>query len=171
MIMNQPICVLICVALTLGTSYLSFALSEKKEYKFLKFSNQSEPPVKESVNFATLKYGGSGKLSRNQLTICGSIYIPFYRGLQTFYVVSTNTGEKLWLSLKINNQDTTEEIYTALLSYYGGSVLSIAGAKLRLNPHAWSHACTSVDGESGAVMVVINGVLAFNATIRNKEFS
>ena len=169
--MNQNISVQIVVLLVVAASYLPIALSETTRYKFLKFSNQSEHPVNEAINFATLNYGSLGNLSTNKLTICGSIYIGFYRGYQAFYTVNTKGNKNLYLSLSIDNQDTTEEIYTAILDHLGGSVLSITGAKLRLNPHSWSHACTSVDGESGVVIVFFNGVLAFNTTIKSKEIT
>ena len=169
--MNQNTCVHLVVAIILSVSYFQLAFLKIPEYKYLQFSNQSGPPEKKAANFATLKSEDLAILSSNRLTICGSIYIGFFRGYQLFYAVRTNRQEKLYLSLTIDNQDTTEEIYTAVLNYFGSITLSINGAKLRLNPHSWSHACTSVDGDSGVVMVVINGVLAFNTTIKTKEFT
>ena len=127
----------IVVAFILGAFYFPLALLELIEHKHLTFSNQTGPSLIEATNFATLNNGGFGKLSVNRLTICGSIYINFFRGLQSFYTVRTYSQEKLWFSLKIDNQDTTEELYTAFISYVGGSVLSHSGAKLRLNLHAW----------------------------------
>ena len=49
---------------------------------------------------------------------------------------------------------------------YGNTI-----GNLRLRPHAWSHACTTVDMESGNVIVVINGILTHNATISSKDFT
>ena len=45
------------------------------------------------------------------------------------------------------------------------------GAELNLKPHAWSHACNTVDVESGYVMVVMKGVITQNTTITSKDFT
>ena len=166
MIMNHSRCVNIVVALFLVVSYLPLACSRTTQ-KILKFSNQSGPAFEEATNFATLDSNDLSIISSNRLTICGSIYIGFYRGSQVFYTVRSR--EKLWFSMALDNQDTTEEIYSAFIKYFGGTIGSIAGAKLTLNPHSWSHACTSVDGN--VIMVVINGVLMFNTTISSNDFN
>ena len=97
--------------------------------------------------------------------------LVFFRGLQSFYRVKRNRQESLWFSLTINNQDTAKGVYLSSLYYVDGVVLSNTGGKLRLRPHAWSHACTTVDVESGHVIVVINGILTHNATISTKDFT
>ena len=61
--------------------------SEKVTSKYLKFSNQSEIFRQKATNFAILESGDSGKLTSSIFTICGSIYIGFYRGYQAFYTV------------------------------------------------------------------------------------
>ena len=80
-------------------------------------------------------------------------------------------GRHFGFFLSLFNQDTTEEVYRPDFSYFGGSVLSNTGGKLRLRPHAWSHACTTVNEESGHVTVVINGILTHNMTISSKDFT
>ena len=138
---------------------------------YLKFSNQSEHFYEKAINFAILESADLNELSSSLFTICGSIYIGFYRDVQSFYAVRRNNGETLWFSLSIPNQDTTEEVYTPIIFYFGGSVTSNTGGKLRLRPHAWSHACTTVDVESGHVTVAINGIITHNTTISSKDFT
>ena len=82
-----------------------------------------------------------------------------------------NSKETLWFSLYIYDQDTNEEVYTSMFFYFNDVVLSNTGGKLRLRPHAWSHACTTVDVKSGHVLVVINGNVTHNATISSTEFT
>ena len=146
------------------------SFSQKVKFKYLKFSNQKGPVLSEASNFATLKSGSLNGLPQNKFTICSSIYIGFYRGHQTFYTLRRNNQNTLWFSLTIDNQFTTEDEYSTQLPYFGGSVLSNTGEKLRLNPHAWSHACTTVDIYSGHVIVVINGILTINTTIGTNNF-
>ena len=145
--------------------------SEKVKSKYFQFSNQLEPLQEKATNFAILKSKDFGKLSSSTFTICGSIYIGFFRGFPTFYTLRRNDGETLWFSLSIVNQDTTEEVYTQAIYYFGGCVFSNTDGKLRLRPHAWSHACTTVDVESGHVTVVIIGILTHNVTISSKDFT
>ena len=145
--------------------------SETETSKFFKFSNQEDPLLITATNFATLKSEDLGHLPESRFTICGSIYIGFYRSYQTFYTLRRNYQDKLWFSLTINNQNTAKELYTTVISYFGGSVFPNMGAKLRLRPHAWSHACTTVDVKSGHVVVVINGILTHNTTISSKDFT
>ena len=71
----------------------------------------------------------------------------------------------------IENQDTSKGSYLRYFNYLDGSVFSNTGEKLRLKPHAWSHACTTVDLEFGHVTVAINGILTHNKTIISKDFT
>ena len=159
------------VFFTLSAVYGQPSYSDKVESKYLQFSNQSQVLSEKATNFATLESRDLRELPSSQFTICGSIYIGFYRGVPSFYTVRRNGGEKLWFSLYISNQDITEEVYTLIFAYFDGGVLSNSGGKLRLRPHAWSHACTTVDVKSGHVTVVINGILTHNTTIRSKDFT
>ena len=141
------------------------SFSEKVKSKYFQFSNQLKPLLQKATNFAILKSKDLSQLPSSKFTICGSIYIGYYRGYQAFYTVRRNDHATLWFSLGINNQDTKEEVYSPVLFYFGGDVISNTGNKLRLRPHAWSHACTTLDVESGYVTVVINGILTHNTTI------
>ena len=57
--------------------------------------------------------------------------------------------------------------YDVLLAFNSGGEFGNVD-KLSLRPHAWSHACTSVDG--GKVTVVINGILTHEVVIQMDEF-
>ena len=142
--------------------------SSSVESTYLKFSTQKEAVLIEAKNFATLKSPDSGVLSSGTFSICGSIYIGFYRDCQAFYTLRKNDSETVWLSLSIYNQDTLEETYTLFLFYSGGAIFPNSSVNLR--PHAWSHACTTVDVESGQVLVVMNGIITHNTTINSKDF-
>ena len=145
--------------------------SDKVKSMYLQFSNQSETMTEKATNFAILESGDLGDSTFRIFAICGSVYIGFFRSQPTFYTVRRNDHKTLWFTLSILNQDTTKEVYTAIFNYFGGSALSSSVGKLRLRPHAWSHACTTVDVESGHVSVVINGILTINTTINSKDFT
>ena len=102
--------------------------SETETSKFFKFSNPEEPLLITATNFVTLKSADLGHLPESIFTMCGSIHIGFYRSYQTFYVLRRNYQDKLWLSLTINNQNTAEEFYTTVISYFGGSIYPNMGA-------------------------------------------
>ena len=159
------------VVFLLSAVYVQPSYSTNVNSKYLQFSNQSQPLSKIAISFATLESQDLGKLPSSTFTICGSIYIGFYRGVPTFYTVRRNDQKTLWFSLSIDNQDTAEEVYLPVFTYFGGIVMSNTGGKLVLRPHAWSHACTTVDMESGHVTVVINGILTHNMTISSKDFT
>ena len=118
-------------------------------------------------NFATLMPGAAGALPSTSFTICSSIYIGYFRGQQAFYTLKRRG--QLWFSVYINTQDPSTQSYTSFIDHAEGNVQSNANL-LRLRPHAWSHACTSVDAELGHVVVVINGVETHNEIITNSEF-
>ena len=125
----------------LGSAVYVRPSSDKVKSSYLQFSNQLQPLYEKATNFAILESKDLGELPSSIFTICGSIYIGFYRGFPTFYTVRRNDGETLWFSLSIANQDTTGEIYQPAITYFGGSVMSKTGGKFRLRPHGWSHAC------------------------------
>ena len=145
--------------------------SDAETSKYLKFSNQNETPVDKATNYATLKSGILDELPSARFTICSSIYISFFRGYQSFYNLLKNDHKTLWFSLLIESQDTTKGKYFSFISYYGGFIISNTGGELNLRPHDWSHACTTVDVESGHIMVAINGVLTHNTTITSNHFT
>ena len=91
--------------------FLEISSCDGVKSKYIKFSNQLGPPLEEATNFATLRSEGSCRVSSSRFTICGSIYIGFVRGRQTFYIVRRNRKETIWFSLTIYDQDTAEEAY------------------------------------------------------------
>ena len=123
--------------------------------KYLEFSNQEEVAVNKPTNYAILKGGSASKPDTSGFTICGSIYVGYFRGRQAFYTMRQNRSDNLWFSLYLHEKEMSLG-YGVGLAYYGES--SYNTGKVPLRPHAWSHACTSVDS-SGHVLVVINGVL------------
>ena len=125
----------------------------------------------ESTNVATLTSRDLVSLPFNRFTICGSMYIGYFRGTKAFYAVRKNGMDKLWFAVTIINQDTKDSSYTTMLDYFGSTVYSNTGAKLGLRPHSWSHACTTVNVDNGHVLVVINGILTHNITIESKDFT
>ena len=148
---------------------LTVAAKNIVKTKYLQFSNQKDKAVKLPVNFATLKGPKTGELPFNGFTICGSIFIGYFRGRQAFYTVRQNDHANIWFSLYIYKQDIKDQSYTPMISYQGGSMYRNTGVELRLRPHAWSHACTTIHRSSGQVAVVINGQMVHNFTL-NKEF-
>ena len=154
---------LICCQLSLLNSSLAS--------KYLKFSYQNEPPIDEATNHAILNSEPLMELPSARFTICSSIFVAFFRGYQSFYTVWKSDQETLWFSLFFENQDTTQEIYKSIITYDGGSVYSKKGAEVTLKPHAWSHAFTTVDIQSGNIIVVINGILTHNTTINSRHYT
>ena len=144
---------------------------ENKSSKYLKFSGQEGYHLSEASNYATLISGDLDVLLSNKFTICSSIFIGFFRGKQAFYTLRKNDHKTLFFTLSIENQDKREETYSSDFNYFHGSLLSIDDADLKLRPHDWSHACTTIDVESGSVLVVINGIITQNSTIRSKDFT
>ena len=170
-IMKLGLFLLLVVFLFLPAVSLLPTHSEKVNYKYFKFSNQLEPLSIEATNFAILESGDLGELPSSTFTICGSIYIGFYQGRQTFYTLRRNDHKTLWFSLTIDSQDIAEEVYIPTIFYFDGGAPSNTGGKLKLRPHSWSHACSTVDVESSHVTVVINGILTFSKTIISNDFT
>ena len=134
---------------------------------YLEFSKQNDEVLTQGTNFATLKLPSRVFLSSNEFTICGSIYIAYSRGPLAFYTLRKSDEITLWFSVWMAVTSSNER-YTVAFYYSGGSVLSSLDVKLR--PHAWSTACTSVDMNTGQVTVVVNGQLAINVDLSAKDF-
>ena len=62
----------------------------------------------------------------------------------------------------------SSEKYDISLFYFGN--VNTGAAKVSLRPHAWSHACTSVDLDTGNVIVVVNGILTHDINITTNNF-
>ena len=133
--------------------------------KYLEFSNQKEKAEEPPVNFATLKYPSTGNLPLNGFTICGSSRIGYFRHRQAFYTLRRDDHSDLWFSLHIFQQDVSDQTYRPVFAYNGDEVYPNTGAKLSLRPHAWSHACTTINRSSGHVSVIINGQMLINVTL------
>ena len=139
---------------------------------YLQFSNQTEThKQQQATNVATLISRDLVSLPSNRFTICGSMYIGYFRGTKAFYAVRKIGEDKLWFQVTIDKQDIKDSSYTAMLEYFGATVYSNTGAKLGMRPHSWSHACTTVNVDNGHVLVVINGILTHNITIDSKAFN
>ena len=135
--------------------------------KYLMFSNQQGPNMNEAKNFATLKSDALMEVPWNRFTICSSIYIGYFRGYQAFFSLKKNDQETLWFSVAIESQDIAEGIYQVYFSHLDCGIYNKPGAHLSLRPHAWSHACATIDAESGLVW---SGILTINEIIRRKDF-
>ena len=61
------------------------------ETTVLKFSDQKETVPVEATNFATLKSGTSSVVPPSKFTICGSMFINFFRAQLTFYKLRKKT--------------------------------------------------------------------------------
>lgn len=118
----------------------------------LQFGNQQEAALNVPTNLATLASPVSSSSSSQAFTICSSIYIGFFRGHQAFYTMRRDGVEDLWFSLYLIQEDQPD------FNHLGGSKIpgDISGLKLRA--HAWSHACTAIQGATGHVTVVMNTV-------------
>ena len=137
--------------------------------QYIQFSNKSQRVPDQVENFATLKSPTTGELPSHGFTICGSSFISFFRGQQAFYTLRQNDHTSLWFSLYISIQDIREQTYRPMFTYNGGSVYPNTGAKLTLKPHSWSHACTVINMNSGLVIIVINGQVLFNVTLKSQQ--
>ena len=141
--------------------------------QYFKFADQSKPKLAEAQNYAILLKENtsveSNKAPLEEFTICSSINIGYYRGHQAFYTLRKNKEDALWFSLYINSQDLESESYTTIFAYFGDSKLS-KSKQLKLKPHDWSHACTSLDKSLRRVFVVINGVLVHDLVVKDDDF-
>ena len=165
---NLSLNILLIVVVFFIYLHLSFC-----DIKYLKFANNDEALLNKATNFATLSSGSLDVLPFNRFTICSSIYIGYFKGFQSFYLLRRNDHGTLWFNLYIYDQNIENFSYKADISYYNGSVFPNTGAKLPLKPHAWSHACTAVNVDSSHITVVINGILAYNMKLTNysKDFA
>ena len=150
------------VVLTL-LSNLSYPV---KSLTYLKFSDQTKNVLREATHFATLKSGVSGVLQSNRFTICGSVFIRYFRFAHAFYTVRKNNHKTLWFSLRMEQKNS--EKYDISLFYFGNA--KTGAARVSLRPHAWSHACTSVDLDTGNVIVAVNGIVTHDINITSHNF-
>ena len=134
----------------------------------LVFSNQNEAIVDKSTNFAILNTGEGGVLHSSSFTICSSIFIGFFRGKQAFFTIRNSDSKNLWFQIGLASQDLDHQTYIPFIEHSGGAISG--NNSIRLTPHAWSHACSTIDQDSGHVTVVINGILTHDATIVDQTF-
>ena len=138
--------------------------------QYFKFADQAKAVLRTGArNYAVLKEepiftDGSIKAPLDEFTICSSVYIGYFRGHQAFYTLRQNKEDTLWFSLYINSQDMESGSYTSIFAYFGNSKFSNS-KELKLKPHDWSHACTSLDRRSRRVFVAINGVLVHDQIV------
>ena len=86
----------------LGTVLTQIAFATLSKSKYLRFSNQKAATFTKATNYATLQSGGSDVISSKRFTLCGSIYIGFFRGYQAFYTVRKNDQRTLWFSVGLS---------------------------------------------------------------------
>ena len=152
------------ILLLLVLEYIKVIVPTGMNMKYLQFADQEKNVIKKATNFASLTSEQDSHLLKTKFTICGSIYIGFHRGHQAFYTMRKNDNESLWFLLSLGEPNIDKHIWTIFLDYFGGTAVSV-GVKVRLRTHAWSHACTAVDAESGHVIVVINGIVTHDQTV------
>ena len=109
-----------------------FVSSKLVTSTYLQFSNQTEVPLNEATNFVTLNSVDLVRLPSKRFTLCGSIFIRYFRSSQSFYTVRHSAQDKLWLSLAIENQEIKEERYTPVVYRFGSASVSNTGARLSL---------------------------------------
>ena len=161
---------LLLLALEVSTVLIQLSSQNLVKQDYLQFSNQTDDSLDKATDFAILKSGTSGGVPSDQFTICGSIYIGYFRQSQAFYTVRRNDHVNLWLSLMIWSQEPVDQSYNVLIYVFEENYFSNTGGFVRMRPFAWSHACTTVDLVSGQVTNAVNGVLTHELNIRNKDF-
>ena len=147
-------------------SFLRSLLSQIYQQQYLEFSDQKETVAMEAINFATLKSGTTSVVPPSKFTICGSIFINFYRAQLTFYTLRKKDHTTLWFSVGLIPQLESER-YQTFFSVYDNSFI---GSFLNLKPQMWSHVCTFVDMYTGHVMISMNGVMTHDIHINNTDF-
>ena len=140
------------------------------QIQFLKFVNQSEGVLDKATNYATLGSGIKRSLPTTNFTICGSIFVEFFRTYTTFFVVRKSSDETLWFNLYLQGLYVSSESYLAYFHYHGGGYFPNTNSTLPLRPHSWSHACVAVNAATGQVMVVINGLVTHDIKVESRNF-
>ena len=79
----------------------TFFIQQSYGINFLQFSNQTEAYFEEARNYAILNGGSTSKLQDKGFSICGSIYVGYFIGWQSFYTMGQNGNDNdtLWFSL------------------------------------------------------------------------
>ena len=112
-----------------------FSVHSTAAIEYLHFSNQAEDQSAQAVLESEPKTSGQAEA----FTICGSMYIRYFKGYECFFTIKQSGRDALFLSLYFLVQDPTLG-YTVGLTFFGGSIPNQNPVSLR--PHAWSHACT-----------------------------
>ena len=119
------------------------------------FENQTTTNVNQQLAFATLK-SQPPELQERSFTICGSMYLGFLQGRQTFFSMRKGERKDLWFSLAIF--DTLSDGGLQIAVFNSSSTL-MNKKKVVLRFHDWFHACVSVDSNTGQIVAVVNGVM------------
>ena len=136
--------------------FLSFFVHQSYSVQYLELSNQTAGTLSQATNYAVLESGSELQSEVKSFTICSSIYVAYFRGYQAFFTILKSGSESPLFSLYLQPGSGLSSGYNVGLYFLDGGALNNETVKLR--PHAWSHACTSVD-TSGHMTAVINGVL------------
>ena len=129
---------------------------------------------KSSNDAAQLSYAKlSSEHTRNPMdrkfTICASIFIGHHHRYQTFFSVRKNeeNGKDLWFSLTVEelffNEGYNIALYSSTASHFNREV----NQKIVLRFFDWSHACLSLDADTGHTVVAVNGVITHDSVFKD----
>ena len=127
-----------------------------------KFTNQTRLHVKKELTYATLKSEPAQALTQRSFTICGSMYLAYLAGHQTFFSLRKSQNENLWFSLMIYDSLFGGSHQISLCNSSGSAMNNGYEKKVVLRFHDWFHACVSVDSLTGHMIAVVNGVMTHN---------
>ena len=128
-----------------------------------KFANQTTTDVNKELNFGTLISEGAEPLLQRSFTICGSMYLGYLQGHQTFFSMRKSQNEDLWFSLVIYDSLSDGGHQITLCNSAGSTMNKGDEKKVVLRFHDWFHACVSVDSFTGNITAVVNGVMTHNS--------
>ena len=129
----------------------------------LKFTNQTTLDTNKELSYATLKSEPAQPLLEGSFTICGSMYLAYLRGQQTFFSMRRSQSKNLWFSLVVYGSLFDGGHQIALCNSSGSTMNDGEEKKVILRFHDWFHACVSVDSFTGRIRAVVNGILTHDS--------
>ena len=105
----------------------------------------------------------------SKFTICASIFVGHHHRYQTFFSVRRNedNGKDLWFSLTIEELFFHEGFNIALYSSTASHFNRDVSQKIALRFFDWSHACMSLDANTGHTVVAVNGVITHDSIFKD----
>ena len=128
-----------------------------------KFTNQTTLDTNKELSYATLKSEPAHPLLEGSFTICGSMYLAYLRGHQTFFSMRRSQSKNLWFSLMVYDSLFDGGHQIALCNSSGSTMNDGEEKKVILRFHDWFHACVSVDSFTGRIRAVVNGILTHDS--------